>query len=290
MTYLQAVVIGVFQGITELFPVSSLGHSVILPQLFGWSIDQQNPIFLTFLVATHAATALVLFLYFLNDWKRILVGMARSFRARTIDAGGYYGRLGWLLVVATIPAGIFGVLFQDQLQQFFASPQLVAGVLIVNGFMLLGADRLSKRKMAKERSDFRNDVSDERIAKLSWWQGIKVGILQILALIPGFSRTGATITGGLGVGLSYEDAARFSFLLATPIISAAALLKLPGLFTTPGESIFIGQTLAGSIAAGVFAYLSVRFLLNYFETKKLWPFGLYCIAIGAIASLIFLRG
>ena len=288
MTYLQALVLGAIQGITELFPISSLGHSVILPSLFGWNIDQNNPTFLTFLVATHFATALVLFFYFTHDWILILKGMWKSFTARAISAGGAYGKLGWLLLVATIPAGIFGVLFQDSLRALFASPRIVAGVLILNGLMLFGADMLRRQK----NGIFENNAgeeSDERAARLSWWQAVKVGCMQILALIPGFSRTGATITGGLLEGLSYEDAARFSFLLATPIIGAAALLELPSLFTAPGENMVLGTTLAGAAAAALFAYLSTRFLLSYFETKKLWPFAVYCVVIGIIVSVILLR-
>jgi undecaprenyl-diphosphatase len=284
MTFLQSIIIGAFQGITELFPVSSLGHSVILPPLLGWHINQADPIFLTFLVATHTATALVLFFFFWDDWMKILRGMWLSLRARTIDAsdtnaGGPYAKLGWMLVVATVPAGILGLLFQDTLAKLFALPQLVAGVLILNGVMLLGADALRKRKITDETKE----AGDIRIARRSWSQAVKVGLLQTLALVPGFSRTGSTITGGLLAGLSYEDAARFSFLLATPIIGAASLLKIPELFTTPGETAFLWPTLAGALAAAIFAYFSVRFLLKYFETKKLWPFAVYCIAIGIIA-------
>jgi len=284
MTYLQTIIIGAFQGITELFPVSSLGHSVILPQLLGWHIDQNNPIFLTFLVATHTATALVLFLFFFDDWMLIFKGMWISLKERAIEAGGHYAKLGWLLVIATIPAGIIGLLFQDVFKSLFASPRIVAVVLIINGIMLWSADVLRKRKHAG--SENTSETSADRIAQRSWWQAIKIGFWQVLALVPGFSRTGSTITGGLLVGLSYEDAARFSFLLTTPIIGAASILKVPELFTTSGEKMFIGQTIAGACAAGLFAYLSVRFLLKYFETKKLWPFGVYCVAIGAIASLL----
>ncbi len=290
MTFFQSIIIGAFQGITELFPVSSLGHSVILPTLLGWNIDQSNPIFLTFLVATHTATALVLFFFFFDDWKKILRGMWVSLRARRIDggdaaAGGAYAKLGWMLVVATIPAGILGLLFQDALKNLFASPSLVASVLILNGVMLWSADALRKRKITAPEYSHQGEASDIHVANQSWPQAIKVGLMQVLALVPGFSRTGATITGGLLAGLSYEDAARFSFLLATPIIGAASLLKVPELFTTPGETAFLWPTLAGAAAAGVFAYLSVRFLLKYFETKKLWPFAVYCVAIGIIASV-----
>ncbi len=286
MTYLQTLVIGAFQGITELFPVSSLGHSVILPSLLGWHINQSNPIFLTFLVATHTATALVLFFFFWNDWMKIFRGMWISLKERAIDAGGPYAKLGWMLVVATIPAGILGLLFQQSLAELFASPRLVAGVLVLNGTMLWSADILRKKK--KIETETVGEQSDIRIAKNSWRQTVKIGLMQVLALVPGFSRTGSTITGGLLAELSYEDAARFSFLLATPIIGAASVLKIPELFTTPGEAMFLGQTVAGAVAAGIFAYLSVKFLLKYFETKKLWPFAVYCIAVGIIASILFL--
>lgn len=287
MTYLQALVIGVLQGVTELFPISSLGHSVILPQLLGWGINQSNPTFLAFLVATHAATALVLFLFFFKDWMLILRGMGISLKERAVEAGGPFAKLGWLLVVGTIPAGIVGLVFQDALRNLFASPRIVAIVLILNGIMLWGADILRKKERIGGGNS--NGASDLRIAKCSWWQAIKIGFLQVLALVPGFSRTGSTITGGLLAGFSYEDAARFSFLLATPIIGAASLLEIPELFTAPGERMFIGQVVVGSLAAGLFAYFSVRFLLKYFETKKLWPFAVYCIAVGAIAFLLLLR-
>ena len=288
MTYIQAIIIGMFQGITELFPVSSLGHSVILPNLLKWTIDQNNPIFLTFLVTTHFATALVLFLFFFKDWKLIFYGILVSFKKRDLEAGGHYGKLGWMLIVATIPAGILGLLFQENLKGLFASPKIVAFILILNGIMLWVADMLSKRTLSTKTIS--KEESAIRIAKSSWSQVIKIGCLQALALIPGFSRTGSTITGGLLTGLSYEDSARFSFLLATPIIGAASLLKIPELFTTPGENMFIGQTIIGSLVAGLFAYISVRFLLRYFETKKLWPFGLYCIAIGAVSFLFLMLG
>lgn len=292
MTYLQAIVIGIFQGVTELFPVSSLGHSVILPQILGWRLDQNNPIFLTFLVATHAATAIVLFFFFFKDWLLIFKGMWVSLKKRAIEAGGSYAKLGWLLVVATIPAGVIGLLFQDSLKNLFASPRIVAVILILNGIMLWGADILRKKKEISgplhRSSGETSETSDIRIAKRSWGEAIKIGFLQVLALIPGFSRTGSTITGGLLVGFSYEDAARFSFLLATPIIGAASILKIPELLTAPGEAMFLGPTIAGACASGLFAYVSVRFLLKYFETKKLWPFAVYCIAAGAIASLLLL--
>ena len=296
MTYIQAIILGALQGLTEPFPVSSLGHSVIFPSLLGWkNINQNDPFFLIFLVATHAATALVFFGIFWKDWKKILLGMGRSLRDRVIDGSkNPYGKLGWLLVVGSVPAGILGLLFEDSLKKLFASPQYVAWFLVLNGIMLIGADALRRRRLKKDlaanaTAQKNADAhSDERVAKLSWWESVKIGVLQCLALIPGFSRTGATITGGLLSDLSYEDAARFSFLLATPIIAAAALLKLPELAVQQSASFSLGALIAGAISAAVIAYASIKFLLKYFETNKLWPFGVYCIVVGLITAGMFI--
>ena len=281
ISYTQAILMGVLQGITELFPISSLGHSVILPHLLGWNVDQQNPFFLTFLVATHFATALTLFFFFLKDWVLIIKGMVRSFIKREIAADDHYAKLGWLLVVGTIPAGMVGLLLEKPLQSLFASAQIAAFFLIVNGIILYLAEML--RKKAPEN---KNDAhSDQRIAHLTWAQSLGVGISQVTALIPGISRSGATMTGSLMAGLSHEYAARYSFLLATPIIGAAALLKLPE-FASPQNHALILPSVAGAIAAAIGAYFSTKFLLKYFETKKLTPFATYCVAAGVIFSVI----
>ena len=282
-SYFQAIIIGTLQGVTELFPISSLGHSVILERLLNWQMKESNPMFLTFLVATHTATALVLLGFFWRDWLRIIQGLWRSLKNREIASSDSDAKLGWLLVVGTIPAGILGLLFEDTFKKVFSSPQLVAGLLILNGIMLYGADLL--RRKAVVHTDGQD--SDKRIAKLSWSQSIKVGLLQCLALLPGFSRTGSTITGGLLMGLSYEDSARFSFLLATPIIGAASLLKIPELATPNGQA-FIGPTLAGAVAAGIAAYFSVRFLEKYFKNDTLKPFAIYCFVAGIVCSFLFL--
>lgn len=281
-TYFQAIVFGIVQGVTELFPISSLGHSVILPKLLGWNIQQKDPFFLTFLVLTHTATALVLFLFFLKDWVRIIKGLARSLKNREIRESDPDAKLGWLLVTATVPAGILGVLLEKSLKELFASPQFVAVVLVFNGLLLFFAELLRKRK-----SETTEKGSDTRIAGISFSQALKVGSLQCLALIPGFSRTGSTITGGLLIGLSHEDAARFSFLLATPIIGAASLLKISEL-TLSSNKTYLGPMLVGSIFSGISALLSVKFLTKYFETKKLTPFAVYCVVAGVILSLTFL--
>ena len=281
ISYWQAIVLGVVQGVTELFPVSSLGTSVVLPGLLGWDIHQNDPYFLTFLVATHLATALVLLLFFWRDWVRILSGLGRSLRDRGIGDGDTDAKLGWLLVVGTIPAGILGLLLEHPLRSLFASAQSAAFFLILNGFMLLGAEALRRRAPATDEDD------DRRIARLlSFANACLVGAAQALALIPGFSRSGATLGGGLLVGLSHKDAARFSFLLATPIIGAAALLKLPELFGSDGDGVR-GQALVASLCAAGAAYLSVRFLMRYYETRTLIPFAVWCLAFGGFCSLYF---
>ncbi len=289
LTFLQAILFGLIQGITELFPISSLGHSVVLPAVLNWKVDENNPYFLTFLVATHAATSLVLFGFFWKDWVRIIKGIFRSIAGRSIQDPD--ARLGWLLVVGTIPAGILGLLFEDQLKILFATPRFVSVVLMINGLMLLVAEILRRRSdLAVQSSPVPPGdpavASDQRISRISWLKSIEVGVMQCLALLPGFSRTGSTITGGLLMGLSHEDAARFSFLLATPVIGAAAFLKLPELAFSPEQNVLI-PTLFGVVAAGVGAYFSTRFLVRYFRTEKLTPFGIYCLVVGAAFTILF---
>lgn len=281
LTYFQAIIFGLLQGVAELFPISSLGHSVILPRLLGWHIDQNASYFLTFLVATHTATALVLFFYFFDDWKRILLGIFRSLKEREIKDSDVDAKLGWLLVVATIPAGILGILLETSLQNLFANPQLVAAILFLNGLLLFCAELL-RRNRKEEKSTH----SNQRIANLTWVQAIKIGLLQSMALIPGFSRTGATLTGSLLMGLSHVDSARFAFLLATPIIGAASFLKLPEL-AGKTENAMLVPILIGALTAGIAAYFSVKFLTKYFETKTLTPFAVYCTVVGLSLSLLF---
>jgi len=282
LSFVQAIILGILQGISELFPISSLGHSIILPTLLGWNIDQKANYFLTFLIATHFATAAVLFFFYLGDWGRIIGGIPRSIVRRSLD-GDTDAKLGWLLVIGTLPAGALGLIFQKHLQELFASPRYAAAFLTLNGLLLFGAELL--RKKAKRAAAIRDP--DERIAaEVSWWQAAKIGLAQVLALLPGFSRTGSTIAGGLLVGLAHEDAMRFSFLLATPIIGAAALLKLPGLFKSR-DAAAIETALIGAVCAAVASYLAVKFLTRYFKTRTLTPFGIYCLLVG-ITSLVVL--
>jgi undecaprenyl-diphosphatase len=284
ISYFQAIVLGLIQGIAEPFPISSLGHGVIVPKALGWNIHQNDDYFLAFLVATHCATALVLFFIFLEDWKRILSGLWRSLRARRIEAGDTDARLGWLLVIGTIPAGILGLLLEHSLRTLFASPETAAVFLTLNGFLLLAFESLRRRQ--PRPGDGEGD-SDPRIAeRMSFRQAAAIGTAQAAALIPGISRSGITMGGGLIVGLSNEDAARFAFLLATPIIAAAGFLKLPELFGSAGDGVR-GQALVGALAAALTTYLAVKFLLRFFKTNRLTPFGIYCIAAGLFFTVAF---
>ncbi len=279
ISYWQAIVLGALQGVSELFPISSLGHSVIIAQLLGWDIKANSNFFITFLVGTHLATALVLLGFFWRDWVRIVKGLGRSLRDREIadpDA-----RLAWLLIVGTIPAGILGLLLEHKLRSVFVSAESAAVFLMLNGFMLYGAELLRRRAPADEKGD-----PDVRIAgRVGWKASAGIGGAQALALIPGLSRSGATMSGGLLAGLSNVDAARFAFLLATPIIFAAAVLKLPDLLGSTGNGVR-GQTLVGAICSAGTAYLSVRFLMRFFHTNRLTPFAIYCFCAG-LASLIY---
>jgi len=281
ISYFQGAMLGLLQGVSELFPVSSLGHSVILPKLVGWNIHQNAPYFLTFLVATHLATAIVLLGFFWRDWVRIVRGLGRSLRDREIGPGDTDAKLGWLLVVGTIPAGILGITLQGKLRHLFASPQSAAIFLACNGLLLFGAELLRRRAPQTDIDD------DARIARqVGWWQAGVVGAAQAIALVPGFSRSGASMGGGLLVGLSHKDAARFAFLLATPIIGAAAILKLPDLAGSQGNGVR-GPAAIGAVCAAITAWLAVRFLMRYFETRTLTPFAVYCLAAGTAAAIYF---
>jgi undecaprenyl-diphosphatase len=284
LTVFQAISIGLLQGVTELFPISSLGHSVLLPAIFKWNLDQESPTFLVFLVATHLATALVLFLFYLRDWIAILQGLLRSVLARRVDPRDTFAKLGVRLIVATVPAGLLGLLFQKKLAVLFASPHIVAVFLFLNGVLLLFAERaaIHSRRLQSQTSS-----ADVTISRMPLVGAFMTGTAQALALLPGFSRTGASLAGGLYAGLDHVSAIRFSFLLATPIIFAAALLKLPVLFT-PGYP--VAPILIGSLASALTAFLSVLFLTRYFKNNTLRPFAYYCMLAGAGSLIYFLIG
>jgi undecaprenyl-diphosphatase len=284
ISYLQAIILGALQGVAEPFPISSLGHAVIAPQLFGWNIHQNDEFFLAFLVATHCATAAVLFVFFLDDWKRILRGLGRSLRDRgRIAAGDNDARLAWVIVVGTIPAGILGLALEHKLRTLFASPTSAAIFLTINGVLLLVFERFRRRP--PRPGDWEGDP-DSRISQMGFKQALAIGTAQAAALVPGISRSGITMGGGLLTGLSNDDAARYAFLLATPIIGAAGVLKLPDLLGAAGDGVR-GQALVGALAAAVTTWFAVKFLLRYFETNRLTPFGIYCIVAGIACTLIF---
>jgi undecaprenyl-diphosphatase len=289
LSYVEAVIVGAAQGITELFPVSSLGHSVLVPALLGgqWAQDlnvsaPQSP-YLAFIVGLHVATAAALLVFFWRDWLRILAGFVSSVRHRRIQTSDE--RLAWLIVVATIPVGLAGLLLEQLFRTTLGKPIPAAVFLFLNGIALYAGEVLRKRT-ADDEPEHSGEAVDNRLGELPMGRGVLIGSAQILALLPGISRSGIAIVAGLWRGLSHEDAARFSFLLATPIILAAGVYKIPELFGPVGAGIG-GQVLAGSIASFVCAYLSVRFLTRYFQTRTLTPFAIYCALVGA-ASLAWL--
>lgn len=280
LTILQASILGAFQGVAELFPISSLGHSIVFPALVGWNINEHSTFFLAFLIATHFATALVLFIFFWKDWKRILMGIGRFARHRRIAPDDTSAKLGLLLIIGTVPAGLLGLLFEKQIRLVLIAPAITAFFIAMNGLLLFAAERLRKRAALRKTAA----NIDAHIARLSWKQAFAVGTMQALALIPGFSRTGASLAGGLWVGLSREDALRFSLLLATPIIGAAALLKLPEL-VLHGTTDMLSVAAVGAAAAAITSYISARLFTRYVHTKTntLTPFAIYCIIAGAFA-------
>jgi undecaprenyl-diphosphatase len=295
LSYFQAVVIGLLQGVTELFPISSLGHSVLLPKIFGWdqlakAQSQSESFYLAFLVALHVGTAIALLIYFREDWIRIIRAFFRSIADRRLETPDE--RLAWLLVVATIPAGITGLLFEHELRTVFAKPLAAAVFLMVNGLLLLAGERYRRRAevraFAATHPTTHSDAEvGRRLDTLDFKEAVAVGVAQVGALFAGISRSGITMIAGLARGLDHEDAARFSFLLATPIIFGAGLIKLPDLFGSLGNGVR-GQSLVGAVAAGIAAYVSVKFLMRFFETKTLWPFGIYCLVFGGICTVAFI--
>jgi len=378
VTYLQAVVIALVQGVTELFPVSSLGHSVLIPAWIGGSWQtmvtqsseqsSESSFYLAYIVALHCATALALMWFFRADWVRIIRGFFRSLPASVrlslerrrprLVVADKDERLAWMIIFATIPVGLTGATLEHTFRTLFAKPGAAAVLLFVNGLILLGAEALRRsavrRQQAGTAAAGRQDLafapaaaqrtaaapppgaavppwetaapgypgsprdghpgapgvrqpashrrsaggrevsdidaaeqSDARLAGLSYADGIWIGATQILALLAGISRSGVTMAGGMWRGLDHEDAARFAFLLATPVILAAGVLKVPSLLGPAGAHIH-GQVVVGVIVCGIAAYLSVRFLLRWFQTRTLTPFAIYCLAFGALSIIRFL--
>lgn len=294
LTWVQAIVMGILQGITELFPISSLGHSVIVPSLVpGWhglatAQSQPESFFLAFLVTLHVGTAVALLIYFWREWARIISAFFRSLARRRVETSDE--RLAWLLVVATIPAGLTGALLEHAFRVVFAKPLAASVFLTVNGLILLGGERARRRAEVREvaiRHGTYPETEVRRLDTLEFKEAGVIGVAQVLALFAGISRSGITMVAGLVRGLNHEDAARFSFLLATPIILAAGVYKMPDLFGPLGGNGIRAKAVAGGVAAGIAAYLSVRFLLRYFETRNLTPFAVYCLLFGVAMIIRF---
>jgi undecaprenyl-diphosphatase len=354
MNYPEAMVVGLIQGVTELFPVSSLGHNVLIPALVGgsWardlSVSKTESPYLAFIVGLHVATAIALLIYFWRDWVRIIRGFFTSIRDRDVVTSDQ--KLAWLIIVATIPVGLVGLVAEHTFRVLFGKPILAAVFLVVNGVILFSGEKFRTRKsrqadeqVAEERQQARAPAqvqrepaagvaavglagtadgstttvgpprraghgshaaakpdsralraaesaaavqADRRLSKLEYAQAVIIGSAQILALLAGISRDGVTMVTGMFRGLSREDAARFAFLLATPVILAAGALKIGDLITL-GHGIY-GPILAGSILSGIGAYVSVRFLVRYFQTRTLTPFAIYCVLFG-LGSIIYLK-
>jgi undecaprenyl-diphosphatase len=331
LTYLEAAVVGLVQGVSELFPVSSLGHNVLIPALVGgsWARDlnvaDANSPYLAFIVGMHVATAIALLIYFWRDWIRIIGGFFSSIRHREVRTRDQ--RLAWMIILATIPVGLVGVVADKPFREIFGKP-IVAGVfLIINGVILycgerfrpassIGADQeiavqrqralmpapagerrqpvpagpgmarqarhASGQQAVRQEELVQAIQADERLSRMGFARAVIIGTSQIFALLAGISRDGITMVTGMSRGLSREDAARFAFLLATPVILAAGVLELPKLTGPEGHGIH-GQILLGSILSGVGAYVSVRFLMRYFQTRTLTPFAIYCFVFGLLA-------
>jgi undecaprenyl-diphosphatase len=288
VTTWQALLIGLLQGATELFPVSSLGHAVLLPSLLHWSFDQSSPIFLPFLVLLHLGTATALLILYRHDWARIVTGFVRAAVRGRVE--GPDERLAMLLALGTIPGGAIGKLFVQPLTANFARPQLAAAMLIVNGAILLGAEVLRRRSERAHVSREEQEHDFKVLGQMSVWAALIVGLAQVLALVPGISRSGVTMAGGLVAGLRHQEAAKFSFLLATPIIAAAGVLEVPQLFQQrqPLDGATLATYLASAVVAGLAAYASARFLIRYFRSGRLDPYGWYCAALGVL-GLVLLR-
>ena len=326
LTYLEAAVVGLIQGVSELFPVSSLGHNVLIPALLGgsWAADlnvarPESP-YLAFIVGLHVATALALLGYFWRDWVRIIGGFVSSIRYRQVRTRDQ--KLAWMIILATIPVGLVGLAAEHAFRVIFGKPIYAAVFLMVNGVILYCGERFRPRASVRADAVATRDwelaragapgaapgygvarpagghqaereeelalagQADERLSRLGYPTAVVIGSAQILALLAGISRSGVTMVAGMGRGLSREDAARFAFLLATPVILAAGVLKIPDLMGPLGNGIR-GQILLGSALSGLGAYVSVRFLMKYFQTRTLYPFAVYCFAFGLL-SFIYL--
>jgi len=294
LSYFQAVVMGLVQGITELFPISSLGHGVLVPALLGWhnlasSQSGWKSFFLVFLVGLHVGTAVGLIFFYRKTWAKLLAGLGRQFSKSRHDGISSLWhldnpdmdpsyRLLFILAVGSIPVGIVGLFLEHALRVLFAKPLAAAIFLTVNGVILLVGEGLLRPRG--------RHVMHRTLGTMSMKGALAIGSSQILALLAGISRSGVTMVSGLLGHLDLDDAANFSFLLATPVILVAGLYKLPSLMGSLGDGVRT-QTLVGALCAMVAAYVAVRFLTKWFATKTLRPFGIYCLIAGLLCVVRF---
>ncbi|MGH2387601.1 MAG: undecaprenyl-diphosphate phosphatase [Chloroflexota bacterium] len=290
LTHVQAAALAILQGVAELFPISSIGHTVIVPKLLGWNINQSAASFLAFVVALHLGTAIALLVYFRQDWVEIITPMVRGI-SRGKLGNSPQERIGWLVAVGTIPAAILGVLLESPVRAALGDARVAAAFLIVNGAILYFGERLRVRAvvaLAGARGDTAS-ISHASVPRpieaLGWTEAILIGALQALAFIPGISRSGVTMVAGLAAGFTHEAAARFAFLLATPVILGAAILEIPNLLGPEGRPL-LGDAVVGCVLAAISAYASVRFLMRYFTSGKLGPFAVYCWVAGLLSLIV----
>jgi len=289
ITYFQAIVLGVLQGVTELFPISSLGHTVLFPTIFGWNelVDAQSQsesFWLAFVVMLHVGSALGLLFYYRRDWVQIIAAFFRTLRKRRADDP--IERLAWLIIVASIPAGVIGLALEHQLRTLTAKPEVAAIFLMLNGLILFAAERFRRRAEVRElaiREGAKPDGGRE-LSTLEYREALVIGAAQSTALVAGISRDGVTMGTGLARGLDHSDSARFAFLLATPIILAAGIVKLPDLLGHLGNGVR-GQAVVACISAAITAVFTVAFLVRWFKTKTLIPFAIYCLVFGAAMTI-----
>ena len=284
-TYGQAVLIGFIQGITELFPISSLGHAILIPAWIGGSfgefISEENEAYLLITIAMHLASSVALFLVFRKRWIRLIYGTVQAVVSKNFQSTSF--RVLSYIVIATIPVGILGLAFGDYFQSIFGKPQYSALFLTLNGLLLITAERLSRRDITTELQDSDAEIDRRVNAKTA----VAIGFGQSLALFAGISRFGVTMSAGLLRKLNHSVASDFAFLLSLPVIVGASIIKLPELFTTSANEL-LGQILLGSVISFIATYISVTFLVRWFKTKTLYPFAIYCLVFGMFSFARFI--
>jgi len=283
-TYEQAIIIGLIQGLTELFPISSLGHAILIPAWIGGSfkqfISEENDAYLLITIAMHLASSVALFLVFRKRWVGLIAGSYKAVKSKNYQSTPF--RVLGYIVIATIPVGVLGLALDDYFQDIFGKPQYSALFLTINGLILITAERLSKRDVLHEFHDSDAEIDRRVNAKTA----LAIGFGQSLALFAGISRFGVTMSAGLVRKLNHSVASDFAFLLSLPVILGASVVKLPELFTTDTRLV-LGQILAGSVVSFFATYVSVTFLVRWFKTKTLYPFAIYCLVFGMISMIKF---